>query len=278
MSLNCVRARSRSVAVWSLTFALAALSLVGCRSGADESQPSASASPTVTHLPAGELIKRADEDYAARDDLARVRDGLQTLRRIRAVNHNDYEAAWRTARLDYTLADRLGDSAADTKEKEQAFTDGIEAGETATSAEPNRAEGHFWLGANYGGYAEFKGVLTGTGYAEKLRKEMEAVLKIDETYEGGSAYVALGQLDLEMPEMLGGDPNRAVATLEKGLKVDPSNALIHLRLAQAYLALKRKDDARRELNWIVNSKPDPEFLPEHNDAVKQAREMLGRNF
>ncbi len=271
-------ARPLTAAVLSLAFALAAVALAGCRSRSEESQPSASAPPSVTPPPAGELIKRADDDYAAREDLARVRDGLQTLRRVRAVNHSDYDAAWRTARLDYTLADQLGDSSADSKEKEQAFTEGIEAGETAVGVEPNKPEGHFWLGANYGGYAEFKGVLTGTSYAEKMRKEMEAVLKIDETFEGGSAYVALGQLDTEMPEMLGGDPNRAVTTLEKGLKVDPANPLMHLRLAQAYLAVKRKDDARRELNWVINSKPDPEYQTEHSDAVKEARELLSRNF
>jgi tetratricopeptide (TPR) repeat protein len=271
------RARSRA-AIRSLAASLAALSLIACAPRAEDTRPSASASPSAATPPAAELLRRADEAYAARGDLARVREGLQALRRIRAVNRDDYEAAWRAARLDYTLADGLGDSPADSKEKEEALTDGIEAGQTATRVDPDKPEGHFWLGANYGAYAEFKGVLTGTGWAEKMRKEMEAVLKIDDTYEGGSAYVALGQLDLEMPGMLGGDANRAVTTLEKGLRVDPTNPLIHLRLAEAYLATRRKEDARRELNWIVNAKPDPDFVPEHDEAVKRARDLLGRNF
>lgn len=248
------------------------LAFAACGSRSEEATPSAS--PSVTPLPVSELLRSADDDYANRANLDRMRAGLKTLRRIRAVEHDNYEAAWRVARLNYMLADRTTDD----KEREQAFSDGFEAGETATKAQPERVEGHFWLGANYGGYAEFKGVIYGATYADKLRREMETVLKLDESFEGGSAFLALGQLDLEMPQMLGGDPARAAATLEKGLRYGANNSLLHLRLAEAYLQLKRKDDARRELNWIVNAKPDPAYLPEHEKALKSARELLDKSF
>jgi hypothetical protein len=255
-----------------VAFALLSLAFASCGRSAKEATPSPS--PPVTPLPVAELLRTADEAYAERDNLERVREGLKTLRRIRAVEQDNYEAAWRTARLDYTLGDR----STDDKEREQAFTDGIEAGETATRVEPNRAEGHFWLGANHGGYAELKGALYALPEAQKIRAEMETVLKLDEGFEGGSAYLALGQLDLELPEMLGGDAARAVATLEKGLPYGANNALLRLQLAEAYIAVKRKDDARRELNWVVNSKPNPGYEPEHNEAVKRARELLAKNF
>ncbi|MCA1814881.1 MAG: tetratricopeptide repeat protein [Acidobacteria bacterium] len=259
-------------ALRSLALSLIALVAASCGSRTREATPSAT--PSVTPLPVAELLRRADEQYAARADLGQVREGLKTIRRIRAVEFDNYEAAWRAARLDYTLGDRSDDD----REREQAFTDGMESGETATRVEPNRAEGHFWLGANYGGYAEFKGVLYGITYTVKLRREMEAVIKIDPSFEAGSAYLGLGQLDRELPEMLGGDPQRAVKTLEDGLKYGENNALLRLELAQAYLATKRKDDARRELTWVVNSKPDPNHLPEHEEAVKTARELLAKNF
>jgi tetratricopeptide (TPR) repeat protein len=255
-----------------LLLAVAPLALMACGSSSQDASPSAS--PSVTPPPVAELLRAADDDYANRANLERVHAGLKTLRRVRAVDHDNYEAAWRAARLDYTLGDR----ATDDKEREQAFTDGMEAGETATKAQPGRTEGHFWLGANYGGYAEFKGVIYGATYADKLRREMETVLKLDESFEGGSAFLALGQLDVELPQMLGGDAARAAATLEKGLRYGANNALLHLRLAEAYLQLKRKDDARRELNWIVNAKPDPNYLPEHEKALKHARELLDKSF
>jgi hypothetical protein len=42
---------------------------------------------------------------------------------------------------------------------------------------PNKPEGHFWLGANLGGYAQLKGPLSGIAAAKRLREEMETVLK-----------------------------------------------------------------------------------------------------
>jgi tetratricopeptide (TPR) repeat protein len=222
----------------------------------------------------GELMQQADKCYADRENLARVREGLETLRRAHAVDYSNFDVAWRTARLNYTL----GDKTTDATEREKAFREGIEAGETAVKAEPGRAEGHFWLGANQGGYAQARGPLYGLSAADGLRKEMETVLKLDEGFQGGSAFMVLGRLDLELPSMLGGDPKRAVQTLERGMKYGDRNSLYRLRLAEAYIRNKRMDDARKELNYIFNMTPHSDFLPEHKEAVTKARELLDKRF
>jgi tetratricopeptide (TPR) repeat protein len=235
---------------------------------------SAPASPGSNEKANPELLRQADQSYAQREDLARVREGLETLRRARAVNFNDYEVAWRTARLNYTL----GDTTPDAAEREKAFREGVEAGETAVRVEPQRVEGHFWLGANQGGYAQAKGPLYGLSAAEGLRKEMETVVKLDEGFQGGSAFMVLGRLDLELPSMLGGDPKRAIETLERGMKYGEQNALYRLRLAEAYIRNKRMDDARKQINTILSMTPHPAFVPEHKEAVTKAKEMLDKRF
>ena len=224
--------------------------------------------------PSPELLQQADQGYAQREDLSRVREGLETLRRARAVDYGNFEAAWRVARLNYTL----GDKTTDATEREKAFREGIEAGETAVRAEPQRVEGYFWLGANQGGYAQARGPLYGLSAAEGLRKQMETVLKLDEGFQGGSAFMVLGRLDLELPSMLGGDPKRAVETLERGMKYGEQNALYRLRLAEAYIRNKRMDDARREINHILAMTPHPAFIPEHKEAVTKAKELLDKRF
>ncbi|MDX6271051.1 MAG: hypothetical protein QOD28_2274 [Acidobacteriota bacterium] len=249
---------------------LCALSGASC-STSSESAPPAPAT-TSNNNPSPELLQQADQGYAQRDDLARVREGLETLRRARAVNYSNFEAAWRVARLNYTLGDKTTDAA----EKEKAFREGIEAGETAVRVEPQRVEGHFWLGANQGGYAQSRGPLYGLSAAEGLRKEMETVLKLDEGFQGGSAYMVLGRLDLELPSMLGGDPKRAVETLERGMKYGENNSLYRLRLAEAYIRNKRMDDARKQIDFILNMTPHPGFLPEHKEAVTKAKELLDK--
>jgi tetratricopeptide (TPR) repeat protein len=132
-------------------------------------------------------------------------------------------------------------------------------------------KGIFWLGANYGGNAEIS-TLAGLAEIEDIKREMDAVLKIDESFHSGSAYIALGQLYLKAPRILGGDVSKAIDYFEKGLKFGPNNALLRLRLAEAYAEAHRTEDARRELKILFESQPAG-YEPEHSDAVKEGREL-----
>jgi Tfp pilus assembly protein PilF len=225
----------------------------------------------TTHDTAGatDLITQADLLYAQRVDLARAREGIIQLRRALAADSNSYDAAWKLARLNY----HLGAHTNDTSERDRAFNEGIEAGRRAIKLQEGKPEGHFWLGANLGGKAQTS-TLSGLTSVTEIRSEMERVIQLDEGFQSGSAYMALGQVDLETPRMLGGDSKHAVEILEKGLRFGENNSLYRLRLAQAYLAVNRKDDARKQLEIIINSTPDPNFLPEHQEAVTEAKKLL----
>src|SRR5580765_2449814 len=94
-----------------------------------------------------ERIAEADALYAQRKDLSNARRGIIALRQVRTRDTGNYEAAWKLARLDYFL----GSHAKDDVERDAAFRDGIDAGKSAVLLEANQADGHFWLGANYGG-------------------------------------------------------------------------------------------------------------------------------
>lgn len=218
---------------------------------------------------AAELIARADQLYGERADLQKVREGLILLRQARTVEPGNYEAAWRLARINYFL----GEHTTDTSERDKAFSDGEAVAKEAIKLSPNKADGHFWLGANLGGQAEHS-ALTGLAAAPDIRREMETVIKLDETYMSGSAYMVLARIDLETPPVMGGDPKRAVELLEKGLKLGENNPLLRYYLAQAYVKTNRKDDARKQLETVINMQPDPNYVPEHADAVKKARELM----
>ncbi len=228
--------------------------------------------PTVSAPSSGrsaaETITQADELYAQRADVMKVRQGLIALRQATAEHATNYELAWRVAKYNYYL----GSHTTDETEQEKAFHDGTEAGKLAVKLNNDRPEGHFWLGANYGGNAEIS-TLAGLAEIEDIKREMEAVLKIDESFQSGSAYMALGQVYLKAPRILGGDVSKAIEYLEKGLKFGPNNALLRLRLAEAYAEAKRIPDAQRELKALFESQPSPGFEPEHNDAVKEGREL-----
>ncbi|MDT4897180.1 MAG: hypothetical protein QOH25_2257 [Acidobacteriota bacterium] len=216
-----------------------------------------------------ELVAQADKLYPERADLQRTREGILLLARALAADSASFDAAWRLARLNYFL----GAHTKDETERERAYDKGVEAGRRAVKLQEGKPEGHFWLGANLGGQAQTSS-LSGLGAIDEIRAEMEKVIRLDESFQSGSAYMALGQVDLEAPRMFGGDARRAVEVLEKNLRFGKDNVLYRLRLAQAYLAVNRKEDARRELNAILGMTPNPEYIPEYNDAVSEAHKLL----
>jgi tetratricopeptide (TPR) repeat protein len=222
--------------------------------------------PTGT---AAELITRADQLYGERADLAKVREGAGVLRQARTVEPGNYEAAWRLARMSYFL----GEHTEDSSERDKAFSSGEAAAKDAIKLAQNKPEGHFWLGANLGGQAEHS-ALTGLAATPDIRREMETVIKLDEGFMSGSAYMVLARIDLETPTVMGGDPKKAVEILEKGLKFGQNNPLLRYYLAQGYLKTNRKDDARKQLETVINMQPDPNYVPEHADAVAKARELM----
>lgn len=232
-------------------------------------QPPPSNNETVANTQtSAELIREADDLYVGREDSMKVVRAIVALRRASMTDGANYGVAWRLARLDYYL----GSHSTDEAEREKAFREGIQAGKLAVKLEDGKPDGHFWLGANYGGSAQ-DSTLAGLSAVEDIRREMETVIKLDERYQSGSAYMVLGQTYLEAPLLLGGDRYKAVEYLEKSLRFGPTNALARLHLAEAYLAVNRKDDARKQIDVLFTMKPDPDFTPEHNDAVAQARKL-----
>jgi tetratricopeptide (TPR) repeat protein len=246
-----------------LVFALfLPISLGGCQ----KTSPAApSSNPTK---PAAEAIAEADQLYASRSDLGKIREGIVSLRQAQADDSTNYDLAWRLAKFNYFL----GSHTSESSEQEKAFRDGIAAGKLAVQLQDGKPDGHFWLGANYGGNAKLS-VLAGFSDFEDIKREMETVLKLDEKYQSGSAYMALGQLYLEAPRVLGGDAQKALGYFEKGAQIGPDNALLRWHLAAAYSELHRNDDAQKQIDYLLAMKPAAGYEPEYQEAVAEVRKL-----
>jgi tetratricopeptide (TPR) repeat protein len=218
--------------------------------------------------PASEAITEADRFYTERADLVKVRQGIVSLRQAQADDPQNYELAWRLAKFNYYL----GAHSDNSTEQDKAFHEGLEAGTLAVKLQDSKPEGHFWLGANYGGRAQIS-TLSGLSEIDDIKREMEAVLKIDERFQSGSAYMVLGQVYLQSPRLLGGDVQKAIEYLEKGIKLGPDNALLRVRLAQAYAAANRNGDAKKVVDELLAMKPVAGYEPEYNEAVAEARKL-----
>jgi tetratricopeptide (TPR) repeat protein len=235
---------------------------ISCRKAANATPDRLAVRPTA------DAIAEADRFYGERTDLVKVRQGIVSLRQAQADDPANYEIAWRLSKFNYFL----GAHSDNATEQDKAFREGLEAGNLAVKLQGAKPEGHFWLGANYGGRAKIN-TLSGLSELEDIKREMEAVLKIDEHFQAGSAYMVLGQMYLQAPRLLGGDVQKAIEYLEKGIKVGPDNALMRLRLAEAYAAAKRDADARKAIDDLLAMKPMPGYEPEYNEAITEAHKL-----
>jgi tetratricopeptide (TPR) repeat protein len=214
-------------------------------------------------------IASADQLYGQREDLLQLRRGIVSLRQALTKDPGNYDAAWKLSKFNYYLATHTEDS----NERDTAFKDGIDAGKTAVQLQNEKPDGHFWLGANYGGAAEHSAI-QGLATVNDIRNEMQTVLRLNEGYQDGSAYMVLGLVYLNAPSIVGGDPKKAVEEMEKGLRFGEPNAFLHLHLAEAYRKVGRNDDARKEIKKILSMTPDQNYQPEYKEASAAAQKLL----
>lgn len=217
---------------------------------------------------ATEKLAEAEPLYEGREDMTKARLAVTTLRQAHAADYGNYEAAWKLSRAAFSVGDRTD---IDT-ERDNMFREGTDAGKAAVALQPNKPEGHFWLGANYGGNAAHSTLSNLSSFTD-IKTEMEAVLKLQESYEGYSAYLGLGRLYLGAPKVLGGDISKAIEYLEKGVKLNPNNSVMRYYLAEAYETSNRDADAKKQLETILTMTPDPKYIAEHKDAVEKAKKL-----
>jgi tetratricopeptide (TPR) repeat protein len=255
----------RSALVTSTLFSVV-LSGIACGNGISTNIPSTGGADAKV---ATDKIAESEPLYEGREDMTKARLAVTALRQAHAADYGNYEAAWKLARAAFYVGDRTDTEA----EREAMFREGTDAGKAAVQLQPNKPDGHFWLGANYGGSAAHS-TLSNLSSFRDIKGEMEAVLKLDEGYQGYSAYLGLGRLYLQAPKILGGDPAKAVEYLEKGVKLNPNNTLMRYELAAAYEALDRPGEAKKQIETLMSSTPDPKYTAEHKQAVESAKKLL----
>jgi tetratricopeptide (TPR) repeat protein len=215
----------------------------------------------------------ADPDalYAQREDLAKARQAADIWQARTKANAKDFESTWKLARALYWLGNH-GPEAQRQKDLEA----GTEAGRTASTLDPKRPEGYFWMAANEGALAESFGLGAGLKYRGPIKDALEMVLKIDPAYETGSADRALGRWYDVVPGLFGGSKKQSEAHLRKSLEYDPNSTATHFFLADTLTDMGRKDEARVELQKVLDAPDNPNWAPEDKEWRQKARQALAK--
>ncbi len=237
----------------------------GCSSSAVGEIPT----PNPSKPDPAQAIALADEQFTERGDIEKLKSAVKILSEVRDPSQRNFEVEWKFAKFSYFLGKQLENE----KEKISVFEAGRDAAKIASRVEPNKPDGHFWFAANLGELSQISPITVGLKSVDDIRESMSEVIRIEPKYQGASAFDALGQLELKT-RMYGGKADKAVEYLEKGLDLNKENANIRVHLAEAYIAVKRDADARKQIDELMKMKPNPEYVREHAQAVEKARNIL----
>jgi len=211
----------------------------------------------------------ADQLYADRANLASARRAAGIWADALAADARKFEAAWKLARADYWLGGHAPEA-----ERRGFLEQGIDAGRKASAMQPNRPEGYFWVAANMGALAESFGRTQGLKYRKPIKEALETVLRIDAAFQDGSADRALGRWYFKVPRLFGGSRRLAEEHLRKSLTYNPNSTASHFFLAELLLDDDRKQEARAELEAVINAPVNPQWAPEDADFKEKARRMV----
>jgi hypothetical protein len=221
--------------------------------------------------PVAPALRASDPDalYAARADLASARRAEAIWAERVQRDPRDFESAWKLARARYWLGGHAAEA-----ERKALFESGITAARTAATLKPDKPEGHFWLAANMGALAESFGLHQGLKYRGTIKEELLIVLKLDPAFQEGSADRALGRWYARVPGMFGGSTSKAEEHLRRSLTYGPNSTASHFFLADLLLDEHRPDEARVELQKVLDAPLDPDWTPEDREFKEKAEKRI----
>jgi hypothetical protein len=209
----------------------------------------------------------ADQLFAEREDLSHA-EAAARIWKLRPAT--DFESAWKLARAEYWI----GGHASQPADRRSALDDGVAAGGRAVALDAKRPEGYFWRAANMGALADAFGITQGLKYRGKIKSDLETVLRMDPSWQQGSADRALGRWYAKVPGLFGGSDREAEAHYRASLKYNPNSTASLYFLAELLIDQKRAAEARALLEKIIDAPIDPDWAPEDREFKAKARSLL----
>ena len=225
--------------------------------------------PLISQEPE-ELIAQGDKLYAEMKDMAAAQEALSKYREAVVKAENKYEVFWKLSRILYYIGSRTESK----KEKKIIFGQGIYYSKKAVALEPEKPDGHYWLGVSYGVYGETRGVLKSLSFVKPIKEAMNKIIEVDRGYEDGGPDRVLGRVYFKVPGFAGGSKKKSLEHLLKSKELGPNDALTRCYLADTFLSLKEVDKAREELEYVLSMESDLRWIAGVDDCKEDAKKML----
>jgi tetratricopeptide (TPR) repeat protein len=206
-------------------------------------------------------MAQADENFDKRGNPANASLSLGLTKKFIAENPTTIEGYWKASRIAHWIADHE----TDRKKKLAQFEEGINFAKAGLAVSSDSVECHFWLAANYGSNGEVRGVLKSLFLVKPIRAELNEVVRLNPTYQGGGGYRVLGVVDYKVPGFAGGNRKRALEELNKAMAIDANNPFNQYYVAEYYSVTGNKAKALEHLDILA--KLTPTRGNQDNDAL-----------
>ena len=133
--------------------------------------------------------------------------------------------------------------------RKSAYDEGAKAAKEAIDLQEQNADAHYLYAANLGSSAQLAGLMASALTVRDLKQHVDRALALKPNH--AAALHMKGMMLEELPWVLGGDAEGALAHLQRAIVAKPH--YVHARLDLAKVYLKRKDSAaaRKELDALL---------------------------
>jgi tetratricopeptide (TPR) repeat protein len=178
----------------------------------------------------------------------------------------------RVARLSFMLGEL-----SPKEEKSRYFEKGEHYSQLLVKEKPVGPEGHYWLAMNLCGLAEQGGARRGLKIVPEIVDEMQKALKENPAYYQAGPHRVLGRIYFECPSwpLSVGNMPQAYSHLSAAVALAPENSTNHLFLAEALFKMGKTQEARQELQKVLNGTRNAlcqKFLEEDRQAAQRLLE------
>ncbi len=160
-------------------------------------------------------------------------------------------------------------------ERVKSFEQGVHYGKEAISLNPRAIYGNYWYGSNLGLLGMCKGVMASLKSIDPMRKAMEIVLEEDETFFFAGPHRAIGRLYHQAPgwPISIGNKSKAAEHLERAAEIAPKFLHNQIYLAEFYLDIGKKKQARERIELVLKARIDPDHQREDGEYQEEARRL-----
>ena len=129
---------------------------------------------------------------------------------------------------------------------------------------------------NLSGQADVGTRMEGFKLLPKIMDELKRVLALDETYDQAGVHRVLGRIYFEAPAwpISVGDKKKSLSHLTTAVRLAPGNSTNHLYLAETLLDMGEKDQAREELQKVLQDGQNALHPKALEEDRREARRLL----